>query len=77
MTAVGGNVRLIEGIFQRRAVLRRSRLDVSLTMLLIGAAAGFLSMSTYSQSARTPTKPVEAKPMGSGQQSSQADRASR
>ena len=56
LTAVGGNVRLIDGIFHRKAVLRRSRLDVQVAMAMIGAAAGFLSMEIYSQSSRSPKR---------------------
>ncbi|MFV1918160.1 hypothetical protein VPH46_01895 [Sphingomonas sp. MJ1 (PH-R8)] len=56
LTAVGGNVRLIDGIFHRKAVLRRSRLDVQVAMAMIGAAAGFLSMEIYSQSSRSPER---------------------
>ncbi|WP_347302689.1 hypothetical protein V5740_11875 [Croceibacterium sp. TMG7-5b_MA50] len=47
ITAVSGNIRLIEGTFQQRAVLRRSKRDVSLVMTFIGVAVGFLSMSIY------------------------------
>ena len=57
LTAVGGNVRLIDGIFNRKAVLRRSRLDVQFAMAMIGAAAGFLSMEIYSQSNRSSQRP--------------------
>lgn len=59
LTAVGGNVRLIDGIFHRKAVLRRSRLDVQLAMAMIGAAAGFLSMEIYAQSSRS-SQPAQA-----------------
>lgn len=48
VTAVGGNVRLIEGIALRRPVLQRSRFDISMTMTLIGAAIGYLSLVVYS-----------------------------
>jgi hypothetical protein len=52
LTAVGGNIRLIEGTFQRHPVLCRSKRDVSITMALIGAAAGFLSMDIYAETNR-------------------------
>ena len=52
LTAVGGNVRLIDGISQRKPVWRRSKLDVQVTMAMIGAAAGFLSMEIYAGSKR-------------------------
>lgn len=60
VTAVGANIRLIGGLFSRKAVLKRSKLDVSITMTLIGAAAGFLSMDVYSVTKKGETKPTAA-----------------
>lgn len=62
ITAVGGNNKLIDGLFRRRSVLRRSRVDVQLTMGLIGMAIGILSMTIYAEGKRLPTPSAIAQP---------------
>lgn len=61
VTAIGGNIRLIDGLFRRRPVLRRCKLDVALAMALIGAAAGSLSMSVYTDDKPSPKQAVSIK----------------
>jgi len=60
ITAVSGNIRLIDGVFRRRPILRRSKLDIAVAMTLIGAAAGFLSMSVYSEGTKPPANAESA-----------------
>lgn len=60
VSAVGGNKRLINGLFGRRPTLRRSKLDVSVTMMLLGVAAGVLSMSVYSDPAGSSSQAEKA-----------------
>ena len=45
--AISGNSHLIDGLFRRRATLRRSKLYVAAAVGLIGMAIGSLSMSVY------------------------------
>ena len=59
ITAVSGNVRLINGLFSRKAVVRRSKVDVALAMALIGAGAGWLSMSIFAEQQRHPRNAVD------------------
>ncbi|MHA6719230.1 hypothetical protein ACX40Y_07215 [Sphingomonas sp. RS6] len=49
MTAIGGNVRLIDALAERKPVLHRCKRDVQLALGMIGAAAGFLSMGGLQQ----------------------------
>jgi len=61
LTAVSGNIRLIEGVSSRRPILRRSKLDMSIAMALIGAASGVLSVSIYYDGDRSLTPADSAK----------------
>lgn len=45
--AISGNNHLIDGLFRRRATLRRSKLYVGLAVGLIGMAIGSLSMAVF------------------------------
>ena len=62
VTSVSGNVRLIDGLTQRRPVLRRTKLDVQIAMGLIGMAIGFLCMSMYYEGDRAPTRAASIQP---------------
>ncbi|MDY7522547.1 hypothetical protein [Sphingomonas sp. 10B4] len=62
ITSVGANVRLIDGLTQRRPVLRRTKLDVQIAMGLIGMAIGCLCMSMYYEGNRAPPKAASVQP---------------
>lgn len=59
MTAVSGNIRLIESLRRRRPALKASKTQTGLAMGLIGAGIGFLSMEVYSAGKRTPIAATE------------------
>lgn len=48
--AVSGNIRLIDGLFRKKPTLQRSKIDVGVSVGLIGAALGILSLSAYEES---------------------------
>ena len=58
ITALSSNIRLIDGVFRRRPVLKRSKLDVQIAMGLIGVAIGILSMSIYDKGNRANADPT-------------------
>lgn len=47
MFAVTGNIKLIDGLFESRPTLVRSKIYTAVTVALIGIAIGALSMSVY------------------------------
>jgi hypothetical protein len=59
ITAVSGNIRLIESLRRRRPALKASKAHTGLAMGLIGAGIGFLSMEVYSAGERTPIAATE------------------
>jgi len=62
ITAVSGNMRLIDGLTRRRSVLRRTRLDAQIAMGQIGMAVGILCMSIYHQDERAPVQAASVRP---------------
>ncbi|MBC7990201.1 MAG: hypothetical protein H7Y19_11545 [Luteimonas sp.] len=52
VTAISGNQKLVDSVSRRQPSLQRSRLNMQLATLLVGAAIGWLSMSVYSEGAR-------------------------
>ena len=47
LLAVTGNIKLIDGLFEKRPTLVRSKIYTQLAVGLIGMAIGMLSMSVY------------------------------
>jgi hypothetical protein len=62
VTAVSGNNRLIEGLFQRRPILRRTKRDVQMAMGQIGMAVGILCMGIYHEGQNAPARVASSKP---------------
>lgn len=62
VTAVSGNNRLIESLFQRRSVLRRTKRDVQMAMGQIGMAVGILCMGIYDEGQIAPARAASSKP---------------
>lgn len=48
MTAVNGNIKLIENLSRRQPAMKTSKVQTGLAIGLIGAGAGYLSMEIYS-----------------------------
>lgn len=62
VTSISANIRLIDGLTQRRPVLRRTKLDVQIALGQIGMAIGILCMSMYYEGDRAPAQIASAQP---------------